>query len=140
MAYLFDTDAISEILRGRPLPAYVDWVRSVPREDQFTSAVVAGELFRGAYRSDRPDYHLRKIEEKVLSAVTVLPYDAAVARVCGRLQAALEADGMPLADPDLQIAATAVYHGLALVTGNLRHFSRVPGLALERALADARRG
>jgi predicted nucleic acid-binding protein len=51
VAFLFDTDAISEVLKRRPLPAYVAWLRTVPRVEQFTSAVVIGELFKGAYRS-----------------------------------------------------------------------------------------
>ena len=51
MAYLFDTDAISELLKPRPLAAYVKWLSAVPREEQFTSAVVIGELYKGAYRS-----------------------------------------------------------------------------------------
>jgi len=37
------------------------------------------------------------------------------------------------------IATTAIHHDLELVTGNLRHFDRVPGLTVCRALADARR-
>ncbi len=51
MAFLFDTDAISEVLRRRPLPGYVRWLSGVPRAEQFTSAVVVGELFKGAYGS-----------------------------------------------------------------------------------------
>ena len=38
MPYLFDTDAVSEVLRPRPLPKYLDWLRNVPRDEQFTSA------------------------------------------------------------------------------------------------------
>jgi len=62
--------------------------------------------------------------------------------ICQRRQLAanLEAEGRPLADADLQIAATALRHDLVLVTGNVGHFERVPGLELERALADAREG
>lgn len=45
-----------------------------------------------------------------------------------------------LADADLQIAATALQHDLELVTGNLRHFERVPDLVLRPVLALARRG
>ncbi len=48
--------------------------------------------------------------------------------------------GTVLPDADLQIAATAVYYGLELVTGNLRHFHRIPDLTLNKILADARRG
>ena len=38
----------------------------------------------------------------------------------------------------LQIAATAIHHGLELVTGNLRHFQRIPELRIHPALANAR--
>jgi predicted nucleic acid-binding protein len=138
MAFLFDTDAISELLRPRPHASYVAWLETIRREDQFTSAVVIGELYRGAWRSAARERHLANIENRVLPAVTVLPYDLPAARTCGEISARLEESGMMLADADLQIAATAVHHGLTLVTGNLRHFQRVPGLKLDRVLADAR--
>lgn len=138
MRYLFDTDAISELLRPRPLPAYVEWLREVPREDQFTSAVTVGELYKGAFRSAAKERHLANIEQRVLPAVTVLPYDVAVARVFGEIRADLETAGRILPDADLQIAATAIYHGLELVTGNFRHFDRVPGLQLQQILTKAR--
>ena len=140
MAFLFDTDAISEVLKPRPLPTYVAWLRVIPRAEQFTSAVVVGELFKGAYRSADATRHLRNIEARVLPAVTVLPYDVEVARVYGAVQAQLEGTGRGLADADLQIAATAMHHGLELVTGNLRHFRRIIGLRLFTILDDARRG
>lgn len=138
MAFLFDTDAISELLRPRPAPGFVDWVATVPRSEQFTSAITVGELFKGAYRSAERARHLRNIEERVLPAVTVLPYELSAARVFGRIRSDLEARGEILPDADLQIAAIALYHDLELVTGNLRHFERIPGLRVNRALAEAR--
>lgn len=137
MAFLFDTDAISELLRPRPLPNYVEWLRDVPREEQFTSAVVIGELYRGAYRSQARHLPLTNIEKRILPQVTVLPYDVSIARVFGQIRAQLEEAGNILADADLQIAATAIYHGLELVTGNLRHFSRIPDLRINKILADS---
>jgi tRNA(fMet)-specific endonuclease VapC len=76
----------------------------------------------------------------VLPAVTVLAYDLATGRVYGSIRAHLEAAGRMLADADLQIAATALQHELELVTGNLRHFRRVPRLKISAALAEARAG
>jgi predicted nucleic acid-binding protein len=139
MAYLFDTDAVSELLKPRPLISYVNWLRAIPREEQFTSAVVVGELYRGAYRSEARERYLTGIEQRLLPVLIVLPYDVATAHVFGEISAQLEEAGAILADADLQIAATAIYHGLELVTGNIRHFERVPGLGLNRVLADARR-
>ncbi len=138
MPFLFDIDAISELLRPRPLPTYLAWLRTVPREDQFASAVTIGELFKGAFRSQAKERHLKNIEERILPAVTVLPYDVATARVFGEIRAQLEASGTVLANADLQIAATAIHHHLELVTGNIRHFERIPRLQLNRILADAR--
>jgi predicted nucleic acid-binding protein len=139
MAYLFDTDAISELLRPRPALAYIEWLRGVPREDQFTSAVVIGELYRGAFRSPARERHLVNIRQRILPAVTVLPYDVAIAEVCGLLSAELEEAGRSLADADLQIAATAVYHNLELVSGNPRHFARIPQLRCNPILTKSRR-
>ena len=87
MAYLFDTDAISELLRKRPSRAYVKWLRTVPAPDQFTSAIVVGELFKGAYRSPNCDHHLANIHSRVLPAVAVLPYDVSVAETFGKVAA-----------------------------------------------------
>jgi tRNA(fMet)-specific endonuclease VapC len=140
MAYLFDTDAISEVLKPRPAAGYVTWLASIPREEQFTSAVVVGELYEGVFGSSAVARHLENVEKRVLPAVTVLSYDVAAARVYGQVRAQLESAGRPLADSDLQIAATALVHDLELVTGNVKHFKRVPALRISAVLADARAG
>ena len=131
-------DAISELLRPQPLNLYVKWLQTLPREEQFTSAVVIGELYKGAYRSPARERHLENIKERILPAITVLPYDVATAQVYGQIRAELEAAGQMLADADLQIAATTLYHNLELVTGNLRHFSRIDGLRINNILSQAR--
>ena len=56
----------------------------------------------------------------------------------GELCARLEEAGQLLADADLQIAATAIYHDLELVTGNLRHFRRVEQLRIVDVLYQTR--
>jgi predicted nucleic acid-binding protein len=137
-SYLFDTDAISEVWRPRPLQAYLQWLEGIPLESQYSSAVTLGELYKGAYRSSNPERYLSYIEERLLPNVTVLPYDVAVAKVFGGIRAVLEVQGRILEDSDLQIAATAIHHGLELVTGNMSHFERVPGLKLNPILANSR--
>lgn len=138
MAFLFDTDALSEVLKPVPAPRYVNWLKTVPRDQQFTSAIVIAELYRGAFRSVHTERHVQNIEKRVLTSVTTLPFDVGVARVYGELDAGLKRAGTPLADADLQIAATGIYWGLELVTGNIRHFARITGLTLCRTLAEAR--
>jgi tRNA(fMet)-specific endonuclease VapC len=138
MAYLFDTDAISELFKPSPNAQYVRWLREIPREDQLTSAIVVGELFAGAYRARAHTRHLKNIRDRVLPLLTVLAFDARIGETYGRLRASLEDAGRKLADADLQIASTAMTHGLSLVTGNVRHFGRIAGLSLEPVLARAR--
>lgn len=53
------------------------------------------------------------------------------------LGAELEEGDDILPDADLQIAATAIYHDLELVSGNVRHFHRIPNLRLNHVLADS---
>ena len=83
--------------------------------------------------------HLANIEQRVLRAVTVLPYHLAAARVFGEIRARLEESGNMLPDADLQIAATALCHDLELVTGNVRHFKRIAELKINPILDRSRR-
>jgi predicted nucleic acid-binding protein len=140
MSYLFDTDALSELSRPRPRPEYVEWLRSVPRGEQFTSAFVIGELFGGVYLQLGTDRYLRWIRDKVLPQLTVLPFDARVAEVFGRIRAELQRSGQRLPDADLAIAATALAHDLILVTGNVRHHGRIAGLRVAPIARSIRKG
>lgn len=63
-------------------------------------------------------------------------FDAAPAERYGRLRAEFESAGRGLAEPDLRIASIALSRDLTVVTGNVRHFSRVPELLVENWLVD----
>jgi predicted nucleic acid-binding protein len=130
VAYLFDTNAISEVFRPRPNAELIDWLDGLPREDQHTSTVVIAELYEAAYRSPAREKWLTRIQESVRPTMTVLAFDLACAHEFGRLQAQLKDAGTPIGDVDTLIAATALRHGLTVVTADDRHFRRVPGLQL----------
>ena len=78
-----------------------------------------GALYQGAGRSYAGQKHLNNIEQRILTDVTTLPYDVATAKVFGQIRAKLETAGSVLPDADIQIAATAIYHDLELVSGNI---------------------
>jgi predicted nucleic acid-binding protein len=140
VSYLFDTDAISEVLRKKPSEPYLAWLRTIPADEQVTTAITVGEMYWGAIRSNAAARHIQNIENRVLSAVRVLAFDVDAARKFGELKAGLEAQGKLLPDADLQIAAIALVGGHELVTGNVAHFSRIPGLRINTALAATRTG
>ena len=138
-AYLFHADAIVEALRSEPREAYLEWLRSLPREEQFTSAVSVAELYRGADESRNRTTHLRHIDERVLPTLTVLPFDVAVARRFGELMATVrETEG--LSNREIQVAATALYHGLEIVTVRTGRFRRIPGLHVRALPRSPRSG
>ena len=64
----------------------------------------------------------------------VLPFDGDAARRYGEVRAELECQGTPLGEADLRIGAIALSRGLTVVTGNIRHFQRIPGLSVENWL------
>jgi predicted nucleic acid-binding protein len=129
--YLFDTDTISHLLIKNPPSGLIKKVAAVPSDQQFTSAITVGEMIYGAYRSTRPDFFLEKLDRLVWPNITILPFDEAAARAYGPLRARLERAGTPVSEPDLRIASIALNRQLTLITGNIRHFSRIPGLSIE---------
>ena len=133
--YLFDTDIITNIFKKRPAPRLLARLAGIPRKQQHISTVTISEIVYGACKSDRPAHHLRNLQEILLPAVNILGFDSKAAFVCGRLRAELEKTGTPLALADLEIAAIALASQLVLVTGNTRHFARVPSLTVENWLA-----
>jgi len=129
--YLFDTDVISHLFKKIPPPALLARLALIPARDQYISTITIAEIVYGACKSERPDFHLANLEKILLPTVNVVVFDSKAAYLCGRLRAHLEGAGTPLAFADLEIAAIAITHDLTLISGNLRHFSRIPGLRVE---------
>ncbi len=134
--YLFDTDTISQVMRREPPPRLMARYTATPTDQQFTSSISIGELFYGAFRSNREETIVHQVESLILQNFTVLPFDAEEARAYARIRVDLELRGMRLDDPDLRIVAVALVNDLTLVTGNVRHFARIPDLRIENWIAE----
>jgi len=128
---VFDTDIIGNLMKPAPSLALIERLARTPVGDQATTAITVGELAYGAARAGRPELFERAVG--LLRHLKVLTFDASSARRYGELRAHLESVGRSLADADLRIAATVLAGGpdAILVTGNVRHFDRVPGLVVE---------
>jgi predicted nucleic acid-binding protein len=133
--FCFDTDILSAVMRRDPPLHLIRRLAEVPPRQQFTTAITVGEMLYGAAKRGDPQLEQR-VHDLILRAQAVLPFDEPAAEVYGSLRATLERAGRPLAEPDLRIAATALSRDLTLVSGNVRHFARVPGLRLENWLED----
>ena len=100
--------------------------------DLAISAMSAGELFHGCWRADTPARRARREEfvETVLAALPVVDVTLAIVRIFGEIDARLITAGARLPTSDLLIASTALHRGDHIVTGNVRHFRRIPGLTV----------
>jgi tRNA(fMet)-specific endonuclease VapC len=100
----------------------------------YTTSVNWGEICYGLAKHPAGERLRRRYEEMVLPALELLDFDGACAEVYGRLRAELERGGERLPDADLMVASVALRHDMTLVSGNVRHFARIPGLKLENWL------
>jgi tRNA(fMet)-specific endonuclease VapC len=129
--YLFDTDTLSNIVKRRPSEQLLSRLRDLPMGLQYTTSINIGEIYYGACRSQHRDRIVKAFEVHVFPNITILPFDKKSGKTFGRLKALLEKQGIGCSEPDLRIAAIAIQHDLILITGNVKHFTDIPGLIFE---------
>jgi len=122
--FLIDTVVISELRKSRPSPTVIRWFRSQRDSDLFLSVVTLGEIERGIEKQRRVDPAFSTELEGWLESLAgmygdrVLPVSTAIARRWGVLTAQHGNESI-----DLLIAATALCHGLKVVSRNVKHFA-----------------
>lgn len=138
--YLLDTDVLSELRKRKRNPNVVKWIGAVTESDLHLSAITVAEIERGIERQKKPDpafandlaawleFTLRAFGERIL------PITVNIARRWGRLSAQIGNTEL-----DLAIAATALEHGLTVVTGNTKHFQRTGAKLLNPFDSNARK-
>ena len=121
--YLIDTDVLSALRKSNRFPKVAEWVARQRTADLFISVLTIGEIERGIARQRQSDPEFALALGKWLDSLIklhrdhILGVDMAVARRWGELSARI---GNKSAD--LLLAATALEHGLTVVTRNQRHF------------------
>lgn len=134
MAYLIDTNVVSETLKPRPEPLVIEWIHGRMPNDLFLSSISVGELVRGARRV-RNKAKRERFEAWInrdLSAQfqgRILPFDHRSAVIWGGIMGDGDRTGRPKPMADAQIAAVALAHDLTLVTRNTGDFAGI-GLPL----------
>ena len=127
MMYVLDTNVLSELRKvrfGKTDANVTAWTERVDAADLFVSAITIMELELGVLSIERKDpmqgAMLRAwLEQHVLPefATRTLPVDTAVAQRCARLHVPDKRS-----ERDALIAATALVHGMAVVTRNVADF------------------
>jgi toxin FitB len=131
--FLLDTNCISELIRSRPEPRVLDWMRAADESLLYLSVLTLGEIRKGAaiLPQSKRRTHLEswlEIDLQVRFSGRILGIDNAVSDRWGWLTAEAERKGNPLAAIDGLLAATALHHNLTIVSRNVSDFTstRVP--------------
>ena len=129
--YLLDTNVISELRKPQADANVVSWAKSVIAPRLYISAITLKELETGVLRMERRDPAQGKLLRSWLTRhvmpafeARILPVDAAVALRCASLHVPDQTN-----ESDALIAATALVHGLTVVTRNVGDFQS-SGVAL----------
>lgn len=127
MTLLLDTCVISEVRHPQGNPRVREAVKQYPDENLFLSVLTLGELQKGIRLLDegRRKHELETWLDGLARqfADRILPIDDQVAMIWGELTAAAQANGRTVPAIDGLIAATALRHGLALMTRNVDDFA-----------------
>lgn len=124
MSFLLDTCVLSEGVKSPHDDLVIRWIRSTPENEQFTSVIAVAELKfgieaipTGRRRTQLDDWFRETLRPSL--GDRVIPFDESCAMVWASLRVR-----MPNAKfADSQLAATALAHGLTLVTRNVRDFA-----------------
>ena len=127
MRYLLDANAVIALLNDTTSPIARRVRRYAPR-DIGVSAIVIHELYYGAFKSQRVEKNVARVDALQFP---VLEFDHEDARQAGEVRALLASKGTPIGPYDLLIAGQAKARKLTLVTHNTTEFQRVSGLRVE---------
>jgi tRNA(fMet)-specific endonuclease VapC len=129
MPYLLDSNWVIDYLGGDQ--AALNLIDSLVPQGIGISIITYLELYQGVIRQPSPQQSEAQLQA-FLAQIPVFPLTLAVARRCARLREDLKKRGKRVSSRalDLIIAATAVEHGLTLVTKNRADFQDIPNLQL----------
>lgn len=113
MRYVLDSNVAVAALEG--VPAVKARLAQLPAGEVGLPLVAVAELVYGAYRSQRRNENLSKVQ-RLRATVTVLPLTDAVVDLYGAVRSDLMARGRPKSDFDIIIACTAIAADATLVT------------------------
>ena len=135
--YLLDTNVLSSVARGRD-HSLIKRFRTTPIEEMALATVSVMEIEFGLLNNPLINEQRGKLMRHLLGELTSLPFDNAAARFAATELLRLRRSGTMIGPYDLLIAATALSHGLTMVTANVGEFARIDGLQIEDWSASER--
>jgi predicted nucleic acid-binding protein len=122
--FLLDTNVISELMKPRPSRKVITWVERTAEALMYLSVITIGEVRKGIDLLDDGEPRRAALQSwldrdvRLRFAGRLLTFDDGVAERWGQLEALAKKRRLTLPTVDAQLAATALHHGLTLVTRN----------------------
>ena len=131
MKYVLDTNAVSALMKGEPV--FLERLKRESRADVALPQPVLAEIAYGLERlpKSRRRTALEERFEAIRAELPRVEWTDPVSESFGAIKAELERRGRTIEDFDAAIAAHALAGGAILVTANLEHMLRIPGLRVE---------
>lgn len=134
MGLILDSSVvIASERRGETVERLIERVVGVTGDQEAAlSAIGLTELIHGLYRAQTQVVRLRRQSflDELLRDLTVYPYTKETAMLAGKLDGEQQSKGVVIPFGDLLIGATALSLGFSVLTDNLRHFQKIPGLSV----------
>jgi tRNA(fMet)-specific endonuclease VapC len=128
MLHMLDTDMASYIIRGRSPDVRAKLAAVLPSMICI-SVMTRAELLYGLKKL-APEHRLHLAVRRFFKIIRVLPWEADAADFYADIRHRLLTTGQPIGEMDMMIAAHSLAIGAAIVTNNVRHYERIPGLVL----------
>ena len=129
MKLLLDTNVVSKIIRGREPHVRERYRKAVDvGQTLWISSIVLHELRFGVLRSPDPGRNAERLNDFLAELDAIEPFTPEDAEIAAEIRTGLARLGMMIGPFDLLIAAHARRIDATIVTGNVREFSRIPGL------------
>ena len=131
--YILDTCTVSDYVKVYSKQLNTTLMKHEPG-NIFLSAITIEEIEFGFHKNATAKKKLGERIQLFLETITsnnILPVDATVAKLAGKIRANLQNNGQIMGHYDLLIAATALANDKILVTSNIKHFTLIPYLSLE---------
>jgi len=124
---MLDTDTVSLLVRKNPL--VIKNLIKHEKDEICISAITYAELRFGLEK--KGSEKLQNEVNAILGKLSIIDFNSSQSEIYGKLRLKLENSGRPLGDMDILIASAALSIGAILVSHNVKHFSKIPGIKIE---------
>ncbi|MEM6253508.1 MAG: type II toxin-antitoxin system VapC family toxin [Cyanobacteria bacterium P01_D01_bin.156] len=129
MQYLLDTCVISDFIKGEP--GTQTRLKQTSPADIAVSVITVMELRYGLLNNPQRAKKIEPAITSLLNSISILEFSDADAEQAAQIRSTLKKQGQPIGAYDILIAATALCHGLTMVTANQREFGRISDMQTE---------